>query len=163
MISDIHNGRPHPSRIFGDDRSRSNSDNDLHVERRRPRKADQSPAGILSEMPALVILERMPIPVLAIAPDGAILFANPAFAAMLGHTQETIRELGFHRIFQNLPSDEPVVDVMRDYADELVELAHHDGYIVRARMSRSAMVRCDDNIALAIFQDLTDRLWLGDL
>ncbi|MCV7235270.1 PAS domain S-box protein [Mycobacterium branderi] len=113
---------------------------------------------MLRELPALVILERMPIPLLAIGPDGAILFANPAFAAMLGHTQQTIVHLTFQSIFRNLPLDEPVV-TMRAYADELVELAHRDGSIVHARMSKSAMIRADDTVALAAFHDLTEQLW----
>ncbi|WP_232315729.1 PAS domain-containing protein [Mycobacterium celatum] len=100
----------------------------------------------------------MPIPVLAIGPGGAILFANTAFAAMLGHTRHTMVDLTFHSIFRNLPAAEPV-ETMRAYADELVDLAHRDGSIVRARMSKSAMVRADDNIALAAFHDLTEQLW----
>jgi hypothetical protein len=41
----------------------------------------------------------------------------------------------------------------------LVELAHKDGSIVRALMSRSALMRADDQFALAVFQDLTAQLW----
>ncbi len=51
---------------------------------------------------------------------------------------------------------------MRAYADELVELNHHEVSIVRARMSKSALVRADDNVALATFQDLTEQLWAED-
>jgi hypothetical protein len=35
---------------------------------------------MLTRLPAVVALERLPIPALAIARDGIILFANPAFA-----------------------------------------------------------------------------------
>ncbi|MDT5263702.1 MAG: hypothetical protein QOI90_328, partial [Mycobacterium sp.] len=35
--------------------------------------------ALLSELPALVLLERFPVPVLAIAEDGSIIFANGAF------------------------------------------------------------------------------------
>ena len=41
----------------------------------------------------------------------------------------------------------------------VVELAHKDGSVVRALMSKSAMTRADDQIALATFQDLTEQLW----
>jgi hypothetical protein len=47
-------------------------------------------------------------------------------------------------------------------ANEVVELAHRDGSSVRALMSRSALIRADDNIALATFQDLTEQLWLDE-
>jgi PAS domain-containing protein len=45
---------------------------------------------VLRELPALVVLERFPVPVLATAEDGAILFANSAFADMLGYTAEQV-------------------------------------------------------------------------
>jgi PAS domain-containing protein len=44
-------------------------------------------------MPALVVLERFPVPVLAVADDGAILFANSAFATMVGRTVDEVMPL----------------------------------------------------------------------
>ena len=44
----------------------------------------------------------------------------------------------------------------------IVELAHKDGSVVRALMSRSALMRTDDQIALATFQDLTEQLWADE-
>jgi hypothetical protein len=41
----------------------------------------------------------------------------------------------------------------------VVELAHKDGSVVRALMSKSALIRADDQFALATFQDLTEQLW----
>ena len=35
--------------------------------------------------------------------------------------------------------------------------------LVRARMSKSALLRGDDPVALATFQDLTERLWVDEL
>ena len=52
---------------------------------------------LLRELPALVVLERFPVPVLAIAEDGTILFANGAFAEMLGYTSEDVLSLKFER------------------------------------------------------------------
>ena len=43
--------------------------------------------------------------------------------------------------------------------EQVVELAHKDGSVVRALMSRSAVLRADDQFALAAFQDLTEDLW----
>lgn len=59
------------------------------MERRRDGQDDRSPMSLLRHMPALVLLERFPVPVLAIAEDGSILFANGAFADMVGHRTET--------------------------------------------------------------------------
>lgn len=118
---------------------------------------------MLERMPALVVLDRLPVPVLAIAEDGTILFANNAFAAMLGQTPERVRAMKFAEIFHTLPAEESAVSVLRAHADLVVELVHEDSSIVRARMSNSALLRGDDPVALATFQDLTERLWGEEL
>jgi PAS domain S-box-containing protein len=118
---------------------------------------------LLKELPALVVLERFPVPVLAIAEDGTILFANAAFAEMLGYTQAAVKSLKFRQIFHTMPADESAVSVVRAHADLIVELVHHDQSIVRARMSKSALLRGDDPVALATFQDLTERLWVDEV
>jgi PAS domain S-box-containing protein len=132
------------------------------MDRRRPGQAEQPPATKLHRIPAVVVLERLPVPVLAIDQDGTILFTNAAFAEMLGHTEDTVLQLKFHEIFRQLPADGPAAAVMCSYADQLVELAHRDGFAVRASMSKSAMLRSDDDVALAVFHDLTTRLWTDE-
>jgi PAS domain S-box-containing protein len=133
------------------------------VERRRKDKANQSPMAVLREMPALVVLERFPVPALAIAEDGAILFANSAFAEMLGYSADDLLSLKFDQIFHAMPADESALSVVRQHADLIVELVHQDGSIRRARMSKSALIREGDPVALAAFQDLTEKLWSEEL
>ena len=118
---------------------------------------------VLRELPALVVLERIPVPVVAIAHDGTILFANRAFAEMLGYDRETVVSLKFGQIFQTMPRDDSAVSVVRAHADLVVELLHMDGSTVRAKMSKSALLRGDDPVALATFQDLTEQLWVDEL
>ncbi|MGV0814169.1 PAS domain-containing protein [Mycolicibacterium boenickei] len=118
---------------------------------------------LLQNMPALVVLERFPVPVLAIAEDGTILFANSAFGEMVGRSTDTIKSMPFAEVFHSLPADESAVSAMRANAGLLVELVHQDGSIVRARMSKSALQRGDDPVVLATFQDLTERLWSEEL
>lgn len=119
--------------------------------------------AVLRELPALVVLERLPVPVLAIAEDGDILFANAAFGEMLGHTPDAVMELKFRDVFHTMPADESAVSLVRAHANLVVELTHQDHSIVRARMSKSALLRGDDPVALATFQDLTERLWDEEL
>jgi len=66
---------------------------------------------LLKELPALVVLERFPVPVLAIAEDGTILFANEAFGEMLGHPADAVTALKFRQIFHALPADESLGDL----------------------------------------------------
>ena len=53
----------------------------------------------LKQLPALVVLERIPVPVLAIANDGALVFANSAFSEMVGRAPEDVVSLKFDEIF----------------------------------------------------------------
>lgn len=116
----------------------------------------------LKQLPALVVLERIPVPVLAIANDGALVFANSAFSEMVGRAPEDVVSLQFDEIFHLPLNTESAVTVLQSLANEVVELAHRDGSSVRALMSRSALIRADDDIALATFQDLTEQLWLDE-
>lgn len=114
----------------------------------------------LKQLPALVVLERIPVPVLAIADDGSILFTNTAFAHMVGCDPEEVLALRFHEIFHQAPeSESSLLPFVHALANMVVELAHKDGSVVRALMSRSAVMRADDKFALAAFQDLTEQLW----
>jgi PAS domain S-box-containing protein len=133
------------------------------VERRRDGgQPGQSPMAILKQLPALVVLERIPVPVLVIAQDGTMLFANTAFSEMTGWASDEVLSLKFDDIFHLAPTTESPVSVVQVLANMVVELAHRDGSSVRALMSRSALIRSDDNIALATFQDLTEQLWLDE-
>lgn len=132
------------------------------VERRRNVRASLSPVDTLKQLPALVVLERIPIPVLAIANDGALVFANSAFSEMVGRIREDVMSMKFDEIFHLPLTEESAVSVVQSLANEVVELAHDDGSSVRALMSRSALIRADDDIALATFQDLTEQLWLDE-
>lgn len=113
----------------------------------------------LKRLPALVVLERIPVPVLAIGPDGSILFTNTAFAEMVGWEPDEVLSLRFDQIFCRAPVSESLLSVVHALANMVVELAHKDGSVVRAMMSRSAVIGADDQFALTAFQDLTERLW----
>jgi PAS domain S-box-containing protein len=136
--------------------------NQLVERRRKVGQPGQSPMAILTQLPSLVVLERIPVPVLAIAQDGTVLFANTAFSEMVGWASDEVLSLKFDDIFHLAPTTESPVSVVQGLANMVVELAHRDGSRVRALMSRSPLIRSDDNIALATFQDLTEQLWLDE-
>jgi PAS domain S-box-containing protein len=137
-------------------------DNNQPVDRRRNLQASQSPRETLEQLPALVLLERIPVPTLAVQQDGTIVFANSAFAEMVGRDADEVVTLKFHNIFYGAPTTESVLSIVDELANMVVELAHKDGSIVRALMSRSALRRSDDELALATFQDLTEQLWVNE-
>ena len=81
---------PHDYPLGGAD-----TDVSRRVERRRSGSPGDSPMDILMRLPAVVVLERIPVPSLAMARDGILLFANSAFAEMVGYRQDSLVGLPF--------------------------------------------------------------------
>jgi PAS domain S-box-containing protein len=132
------------------------------TERRRNGDPDDSPMDILKRMPAVLALERLPIPSLAMTRDGGILFANTAFAEMVGYRQDRLEGLTFPLVFNTVQATVFALTGVEALANLVVELRHCEGWPVRARMSKSALMRRDDPVVLVTFQDLTERLWMDE-
>jgi hypothetical protein len=80
----------------------------------------------------------------------------------MGWAPEEILLSRFDQIFHKAPAGESVISIVHAFANMLVDLAHRDGSVVRALMSKSALMRGDDQIALVTFQDLTEQLWADE-
>jgi PAS domain S-box-containing protein len=132
------------------------------VERRRTGRPGDSPMEVLRRMPAAVVLERLPVPSLAMGRDGIILFANAAFAEMVGYEQDALAGSVFPDVFQTVPATLCGLSGVDAQANMVVELRHCEGWTVRARMSNSALMRRGDPLILVTFDDLTERLWTDD-
>jgi hypothetical protein len=79
-----------------------------------------------------------------------------------GRAAGTVAALKLHDIFDGALETEAVLSVVDGPVNMVVELVHQDGSIAHPPMSRSALRRSDDEIALAAFQDLTGHLWVND-
>ena len=134
---------------------------DRRVERRLAGESGDSPTDILTRLPAVVVLERVPVPSLAMARDGVILFANTAFAEMVGYRQDSLAGLAFPEVFHTVPAALCALSGVDALANLVVELRHCEGWTVRARMSKSALMRCDDPVVVT-FDNLTERLWMDE-
>ncbi len=132
------------------------------IERRRSGSSDDSPMDILTRLPALVVLERLPVPTLAMARDGSILFANTAFAEMMGYEQDSLAGLAFPEVFHTAPAALGALSGVEALANLVVELRHGEGWTVRAKMSKSALMRKGDPVILVTFENLTERLWVDE-
>jgi PAS domain-containing protein len=135
---------------------------DRRIERRRNGGPGDSPMDILTRLPAVVALERIPVPTLAVARDGMILFANTAFADMVGYRQDRLAGLAFPEILHTVPAAIGALSGVDALANLVVELQHCEGWTVRAKMSKSALMRCDDPVVLVTFENLTERLWMDE-
>jgi len=138
---------------------RNGGDGDRRVERRRKGRSGNSPTDILRRLPAVVVLERIPVPALAMARNGVIVFANTAFAEMVGYRRNVLTGLAFQEIFHTVPAAVCAPSNVHALPNLVVELRHCAGWTVRAKMSKSALRRSDDPVALVTFEDLTERLW----
>ena len=93
------------------------------------------------------------------ARDGVILFANTAFAEMMGYRQERLAGMAFPEIFHTVPAEICALSTVYALPNLVVELQHCEGWTVRAKMSRSALMRSDDPVVLVTFENLTEQLW----
>ena len=132
------------------------------IERRRNGGSGDSPLDILRRLPAVVVLERLAVPSVAMARDGIILFANTAFAEMVGYEQDGLAGLAFPEVFHTVPAALCALSCVDALANLVVELRHCEGWTVRARMSNSALMRRDDSVVLVTFENLTERLWMDE-
>ena len=134
---------------------------DRRVERRNEKPSD-SPMDVLARLPAVVVLERVAVPALAMARDGTIVFANTAFAQMLGYEQDRLAGLASSEIFQTVPDAVGALPGADELANLVVQLRHCEGWTVRATMSTSALIRRDDPLVLVTFENLTEQLWVDE-
>jgi PAS domain S-box-containing protein len=149
-------GEPHDCR-----RDSAGVDGDQWVERRRNGGSGDAPTDILTRLPAVAVLERLPIPSVAMTRDGIILFANTAFAEMVGYQQDGLAGSAFQEAFHTVPAALCALSGVDALASLVVQLRHCEGWTVRARMSKSLMRR-DDPVVLVAFEDLTERLWADE-
>jgi PAS domain-containing protein len=111
----------------------------------------------------LIMLDRLPIPMLATGLDGVVVYTNPAFATMLGHHPDTITLIG-----QRLPAllaghsatpPRDCVDALRAAGTVVVDWLHAEGFSVRSVISETVFVRATDQIVLIGVTDITELMW----
>jgi PAS domain S-box-containing protein len=108
------------------------------VDRRRPRQPGQSAAEVLAAFSGVVLLERLSVPTLAVGDDGRLVFANGAFVAMVGHSQQQLMGMELSAIVPGIPlGTSSVVRKLREHANSIVELTHAGGWRVPTAMSAS--------------------------
>jgi PAS domain S-box-containing protein len=108
--------------------------------------------GDLDQLPARLVLNRLPVPVLAVESGGAIVFANPALAELLGYIKESLLQRSVRQILRDLPGDEPALPFLHRHAGRVVTLSCAQGGSIQATMSPSILRRAADQVALVAFE-----------
>lgn len=127
----------------------------------RRRAGPDTALGFLEGLPALVLLERLPVPVLALDRDGLVVHVNRAFEDMLGYPHDALSGRSIHDLVPVSPPRPAAAEGLRQSAGKVVTLTHRDGSAVRAVISKSVLKREDDPVLLVCFQDVTEQLWDG--
>jgi PAS domain-containing protein len=125
--------------------------------------APSGPEAHLHALPAPILLDRLPIPMLATGLDGVVVYTNPAFASLLGHHRDTITLTGkrlpelLARHSATSPHD--CVTALRSAHNVIVDWLHAEGFPIRTVISETLFVRGADQILLIGITDITELIW----
>jgi transcriptional regulator of aromatic amino acid metabolism len=110
------------------------------------------------QISALVVLEQCPIPVIAVADDGAVVFANTACEHLLGNSCDAVTAVTYDNICSALPVDETLFAVTPLGPNAIASLMLLGQATVFVKMRKSA-IRCGADLdRVAIFEELVARL-----
>ena len=129
------------------------------ITERRRRPPPSTPDGYLHALPAL---DRLPTPVLATGLDGVLIYANPAFATMLGHPDTTtLTEQLLPALLAGYSATPPrdCVTALRAAGAVVIDWLHAEGFPVRTVVSNALLVRATDPILLISITDITELMW----
>jgi PAS domain-containing protein len=129
---------------------------------RRSEEVPSSTIGYLQQLPALVLLDRLLTPVIAVELDGELSYANPAFAGMLGYSDAAALTGQWVSTLMTGRADEPARDCVTALGTargSLVEWCHVDDYSVQTRVSDTMLLRSTDPLLLVSVSDVTEWHW----
>ena len=119
------------------------------------------PGGPLANAPirARQVLDQFPVPAIALADDGAVVFANKAFANALGCSCDAVTSMSYAAICSALPTDETLIAVTQLGPDTpFRSLLQLDRATFLVKMCKSALVDGAYSVATTMFAGLMERL-----
>jgi PAS domain S-box-containing protein len=129
------------------------------------RRQHAQPTGLselLEQLPARVLLDRMPGPVLGISDDGIVAYANPAIVSLLGYTDGALigRSLPSLLNGRSLVSAAECLAALRAAGSrETVNWNHADEFPVHTAVFASLLLRATDPFLMVYLTDLTELHW----
>jgi nitrogen-specific signal transduction histidine kinase len=109
-------------------------------------------------MSPLRALTQHPVPVIAVADDGAIVFANTAFADVMSCSRNAVTSMNYEGICSVLPPDETLVAVTRLGPNTIGRLLQLGEATLFVKMRRSAILSAADSGPVTLFEGLMRRL-----
>jgi PAS domain S-box-containing protein len=117
---------------------------------------------LLDNLPARVLLDRMPGPVMGVDPDGAVAYANPAAVSLLGYTDGALIGRSLPSLVAGWSSNSGADCVARLRAapgGETVDWMHADGFSVHTAVSTPLLLRASDPFLMVYITDVTELHW----
>jgi hypothetical protein len=110
------------------------------------------------QMTAFRKLTQHPVPLIAVADSGHVVFANTAFAEVLSCSCDAVTSMSYEDICSLLPADETLFAVAPLGADTIGGLLELGQATLFAKMRRSAITSGADSGAITLFDGLLTRL-----
>ena len=129
-------------------------------DRRRAPRPD-TPEGYLQQLPALVLLQRLATPVIALDPDGIVVYANPACLSMLGYGEGGLAGLPLRRLLATETQRPGVsaLDALRAAVGSTTVWRYRPEGVVRVAVLSTMLLREDDPVLLVSLADVTEWVW----
>jgi PAS domain S-box-containing protein len=97
---------------------------------------------------------------LAVDDAGEIVFANEAFAVMIGYSRQALVSMTVQSLIACIPPpNSDVVSALREYANSVMRLQHADGWTMPALVSDSMLISEGETLAVVALTDLTEIAW----
>lgn len=106
-------------------------------------------------------LEQHPVAAIAVADDGAVLFANIAFAKLLGCSCDVLTSMSQDDICSTLPAGETLCAVARLCPNTIGRSLKLGQATCFVKVRKSAILDGPESVAIAMFVGLTERLSWG--
>lgn len=119
-------------------------------------------SDLLQQLPARVLLDRMPGPVLGVELDGVVGYANPAAVSLLGYLDGALlgRSLPTLLDGHSQSSPEDCMALLRaSGGGDVVNWSHADGFPIRTAVSTPLLLRATDPYLMVSLTDVTELHW----
>ena len=131
------------------------------IEDRRRAPRPDTPQGYLQQLPALVLLQRLASPVIALDQDGTVVYANPACLSMLGYGESGLDGTPLHRLLvaETRRPRVSAVEALRAAVGATTVWRHRPEGVVRVAVLGTMLLREDDPVLLVSLADVTEWAW----
>lgn len=120
-------------------------------------------ASPLAGVPAMLLFDRLPVPLLGVDEDGVVRMANDSVGEMVGCEPRELRgrPLEWLILDRSEPGESPLAWMSR-LAGRAVPLRHANLPMAFVYLSRPVILGDDVDVAVIAVDDMTEPIWMND-